>query len=295
MKTLGRSCQNCFQHVAKTVMTIFLFKKYLYFNFCLTFSGKTFDILKNVVVVETATYMSRCETCWKFFPLKRFSYTCFRLSIRKSSEIRRAWLSKLHSVCLEDFSGGNFFWYKNNSVTLFVLWQIFCQTFDIIFLAVFSHYPPRCPEELIKDRVQGFFLGSDIFLSFEQNYHLDFVLKIRSWFSTLLSKFIEERFGDNFFQETNNLWFLFGNWPHSFPNFIDKLWAWLTKLHFAFFMKTLWNERFSWKDIFSLMLHDFGQIISIMCVKTLGPNCQNCFQRVGKSLLKSFLQEVPVF
>ena len=216
-------------------------------------------------------------------------------SHRKFGEHFQAWLSKLNSMCLEDFSGGNFFWYKNNSVTLLVIWQIFCQTFDNIFLAVFSHYPPRCPEELIEDRVEGFFWGQISFWALSKIIIWTLSLKLGHGFqhcirnllrNVLVTIFFKKRITFDLFSEIDRILSRISSisFRHGWENCI-----------LLFYMKTLWNERFSWKDIFSLMLHDFGQIISILCVKTLGPSCQKCFQRVGKSLLKSFLQEVPVF
>ena len=197
-------------------------------------SAETFLRNKRNLLVKTTFYLSSWNLHREFLPWKSQFYNGSKTELRSRSrretgDYFQAWLSKLNSMCLQEFSGGNFFWYKNNSVTLFVFWQILCQTFDISFLAVFSQQPSRYPEELIEDRVQGIFLGQ---ISF----------RILSYFIRTLSKklgnlhweSLEEDFHDNFLQEMKNLPLIFGIWLIFFSNLYEKFSAGLTKLRFAF-------------------------------------------------------------
>ena len=115
----------------------------LVLQFLSDFQQEPFWQIKRNVLGKTTFYLSSLIFRREFLPWKSQFYNGSKTeirseSLRKLGEFFKAWLSKLHSTCLEEFSGGNFFWCKINSVTLFVLWQIFCQTFDNIFIAVLS-------------------------------------------------------------------------------------------------------------------------------------------------------------
>ena len=103
--------QNNFKRVERTLLTIF-FPKVLLLQFCLTFSRNAFDFSKKCPSQNCIFACPFEEIIENFFLWKSQFQKCCRTFIRKSWGIRQkfwAWLSKLPSMCLEEFFGGSFF------------------------------------------------------------------------------------------------------------------------------------------------------------------------------------------
>ena len=114
-----------------------------------------------------------------------------------------------------------------------------------VFLSVPSKYTSKCRRELSEDGVLWRFFGFYIFLNFELKC-LDFAHEISTSLSKLLLNSLEEIVEDNFFQERNNLLFIFGLWPKFLPTLYNDFSAGLLKVHLA-----LLDEHFAqWKFCF---------------------------------------------
>ena len=78
----------------------FVFEKFLYFNFLPTFSGNSFDCSKKLWLSKlqfTCPDEKKHSNC---FPLKTFFYTCFNITIRMSSELRREFLGRVVRIAI---------------------------------------------------------------------------------------------------------------------------------------------------------------------------------------------------
>ena len=90
----------------------FGFRKFMYFNFCLTFSWKSFDSPKKLCL---SNLQITCpdENVLDLVSLEKYFCICLKAPIKNSSEFRGifcAWLSKLHLNSLEETTDKNCFW-----------------------------------------------------------------------------------------------------------------------------------------------------------------------------------------
>ena len=114
-----------------------------------------------------------------------------------------------------------------------------------IFLSVPSKYTSKCRRELSEDGVLWRLLASISFENFELK-RFDFAHEISTSLSKLLPNSLEEMVEDNFFQEKNNLSFIFGLWPKFLLTLFNDFSAGLPKVHLA-----LLHEHFAqWKFCF---------------------------------------------
>ena len=101
---------------------------------------------------------------------------------------------------------------------------------------IFSLFRPnkllRFHKKCLRMEFCKLFLVFYIFSNFQLKC-LDFAHHFRTSLSKLLSNSLEEIVDDNFFQERNNLLFIFGLWPKFALTFYNDLSAGLPKLHLA--------------------------------------------------------------
>ena len=113
----------------------FCFKKFLYFHFCLTFSGKFFDFPKKLCLSKLQ-FTCPNENVFGFVFFGKGN-VIIALKLRSKSHrnfdwIFCAWLSKLHSKSSEEFCDKICFWSKE-LYKFFVLWHKTYRTFDGFF------------------------------------------------------------------------------------------------------------------------------------------------------------------
>ena len=203
---------------------LFCFKKFLYFNFCLTFNGKNFDIPK-IVPVKLAIDFSRRKCFWIYFLWKSKSDNSFKTSTRKSSEFRLNLLRMVVKTAFKEF--GRRYWWK------LLLIKITLKVFHTLTqnLLDFWREISRCFVQInfyvFTGSVSGWgffklFFAFYVFSNLELKC-LDFAHESSTSLSKLLPKSLEEIADDIFFQERNSLLF--------FSDF-DQNFSWLLTLTF---------------------------------------------------------------
>ena len=112
VKTFGRNCKKILSKCRHDSVEQFCFKKFLYFNFFLTFSGKFFDPPKKCAC-QNCNLLDPMKMFLDFFLWKNNSINTLRLrskSHRIFEGIFCAWLSELHSKSLEEPCDDDCFW-----------------------------------------------------------------------------------------------------------------------------------------------------------------------------------------
>ena len=217
-----------------TLLSNLVFKKFLYFHFCLTFSGKFFDFPKKLCLSKMQ-FTSPNENVFGFFFFGKGN-VIIALKLRSKSHrtldwIFCAWLSKLHSKSLEEFRDNICFWSKE-LFKFIVLWHKTYRIFDGFFFQfrpnTFLSVNGNCLRMVFFDVFFGFY----IFLNFGPKC-FDFAHEISTSLSKLLPNSLEEIVEDNFFQEKNNLSFIFGLWPKFLLTLFNDFSAGLPKVHLA--------------------------------------------------------------